>query len=58
MDETLDKMTKLANDLCDQLEKVEAENKSLKDLHPNSNRNGKLQENMEQYDVLNPKQYK
>ena len=31
MDETLDKMTKLANDLCDQLEKVEAENKSLKE---------------------------
>jgi hypothetical protein len=31
MDENLEKMTKLANDLCDQLEKVEAENKSLKE---------------------------
>jgi myo-inositol-1-phosphate synthase len=31
MDETLEKMTKLANDLCDQLEKVEAENQSLKE---------------------------
>ena len=31
MDEALDKMTKLANELCDQLEKAEAENKSLKE---------------------------
>jgi len=31
MDEALEKMTKLANDLCDQLEKAEAENKSLKE---------------------------
>ena len=31
MDEALEKMTKLANELCDQLEKVEAENKSLKE---------------------------
>ena len=31
MDETLEKMTKLANDLCDQLEQAEAENKSLKE---------------------------
>ena len=31
MDEALEKMTKLANELCDQLEKAEAENKSLKD---------------------------
>ena len=30
MDEALEKMTKLANELCDQLEKAEAENKSLK----------------------------
>jgi predicted phage gp36 major capsid-like protein len=30
-DEVLEQMTKLANDLCDQLEKVEAENKSLKE---------------------------
>lgn len=29
--EALDKMTKLANELCDQLEKAEAENKSLKE---------------------------
>ena len=31
MDDALEKMTKLANDLCDQLERVEAENKSLKE---------------------------
>ena len=31
MDEALNKMTKLANELCDQLEKAEAENKSLKE---------------------------
>lgn len=31
MDEALEKMTKLANELCDQLEKAEAENKSLKE---------------------------
>lgn len=31
MDEALEQMTKLANELCDQLEKVEAENKSLKE---------------------------
>jgi len=30
MDEALEKMTKLANELCDQLEKVEAENELLK----------------------------
>ena len=30
MDEALEKMTKLANGLCDQLEKVEAENELLK----------------------------
>jgi len=30
MDEALEQMTKLANELCDQLEKTEAENKSLK----------------------------
>jgi polyhydroxyalkanoate synthesis regulator phasin len=31
MDEALEKMTKLASDLCDQLEAAEAENKSLKE---------------------------
>ena len=31
MDEALEKMTKLANDLCDQLEAAEAENKSLRE---------------------------
>ena len=31
MDEALEQMTKLANELCDQLEKAEAENKSLKE---------------------------
>ena len=31
MDEALEKMTKLANELCDQLEKAEAENKSLRE---------------------------
>lgn len=31
MDEALDKMTKLANELCDKLEAAEAENKSLKE---------------------------
>ena len=30
-DAALEQMTKLANDLCDQLEKAEAENKSLKE---------------------------
>ena len=31
MDEALEKMTKLASELCDQLEAAEAENKSLKE---------------------------
>ena len=31
MDETLEKMTKLANDLCEQLEKVEAEKADLQE---------------------------
>ena len=31
MDEALEKMTKLASDLCDQLEAAEAENKSLRE---------------------------
>ena len=31
MDEALEKMTKLANELCDKLEAAEAENKSLKE---------------------------
>ena len=31
MDEALEQMTKLASDLCDQLEAAEAENKSLRE---------------------------
>lgn len=31
MDEALEKMTKLANELCDQLEKAEADNRSLRE---------------------------